>query len=112
MKLEGNKLPKAKAEATWEQRLAMVSSNDSEEEQEAFVISKYDLLPESLTDRVQVSQPPSHLHGVGFWSNPSNDVGNQSDAHGRLRSYSIGCRNIRLHVATEKRSPRSCTSLN
>lgn len=54
MKLEGNKLPKVKAKATWERRLAMVSSNNAEEEQEAFVISKYDLLPESLTDRVQI----------------------------------------------------------
>lgn len=48
-------MKKAEAKATWERRLAMVDSNDDvEETQEAFVISKYDLLPESLIDRVQV----------------------------------------------------------
>ncbi|CAM9139676.1 unnamed protein product, partial [Sphacelaria rigidula] len=55
VKLEGSKMKKAEAKATWERRLAMVDSNDDvEETQEAFVISKYDLLPESLIDRVQI----------------------------------------------------------
>lgn len=54
VKLE-DELSEAETEATWEGRLAMVASNASEGEQEAFVISKYDLLPESLADIVQVS---------------------------------------------------------
>lgn len=56
-KLEADKLGEAETKNTWEQRLAMVASNRDadEEEQEAFVVSKYDLLPESLADMVQVS---------------------------------------------------------
>ena len=57
VKLEGDKLGEAETKTTWEGRLAMVASNRSadEGEQEAFVVSKYDLLPESLADMVQVS---------------------------------------------------------
>lgn len=56
VKLEGDKLGEAETKTTWEQRLAMVASNqDADEgEQEAFVVSKYDLVPESLADMVQV----------------------------------------------------------
>lgn len=56
-KLEGDKLGKEKTKTTWEGRLAMVASNrDADEgEQEAFVVSKYDLVPESLVEMVQVS---------------------------------------------------------
>lgn len=98
MKLEGNKLPKVKAKATWERRLAMVSSNNAEEEQEAFVISKYDLLPESLTDRVQVSRSHSHsLHVVGFWRNRNYwREESSSTRRGNCRSYSIGCSRVYL----------------
>ncbi|CAM9170747.1 unnamed protein product, partial [Ectocarpus fasciculatus] len=55
-KLEADKLGEAGTKNTWEQRLAMVASNrDADEgEQEAFVVSKYDLLPESLADMVQI----------------------------------------------------------
>lgn len=61
MKLEGHKLGEAKAQETWKRRLAMVASNRNadEGEQEAFVVSKYDLLPESLADMVQVSLVPN-----------------------------------------------------
>lgn len=57
VKLEGDKLGEADTKTTWEGRLAMVVSNrDGDEgEQEAFVVSKYDLVPESLVDMVQVS---------------------------------------------------------
>lgn len=57
VKLEGDKLGEEKTKTTWEGRLAMVASNrDADEgEQEAFVVSKYDLVPESLVDMVQVS---------------------------------------------------------
>lgn len=57
VKLEADKHGEAETKKTWEQRLAMVASNrDADEgEQEAFVVSKYDLLPESLADMVQVS---------------------------------------------------------
>lgn len=60
VKLEGDKLGEAETKATWERRLAMVASNRNadEGEQEAFVVSKYDLLPESLADMVQVSLSP------------------------------------------------------
>lgn len=56
VKLEGDKLGEEEAKATWERRLAMVASNRDSDggEQEAFVVSKYDLLPESLADMVQV----------------------------------------------------------
>eukprot|EP00752_Nemacystus_decipiens_P007082 g6345.t1 len=55
VKLEGDKLGE-KTKTTWEGRLAMVASNrDADEgEQEAFVVSKYDLVPESLVDMVQI----------------------------------------------------------
>lgn len=57
VKLEGDKLGESDTKTTWEGRLAMVASNrDADEgEQEAFVVSKYDLVPESLVDMVQVS---------------------------------------------------------
>lgn len=55
LKLEGNKLGEAESKAAWDRRLAMVTSNSSEGQQEAFVISKYDLLPENLADMVQVT---------------------------------------------------------
>lgn len=56
VKLEGDKLGEAEAKSTWERRLAMAASNSIDEGgQEAFVISKYDLLPENLADMVQVS---------------------------------------------------------
>lgn len=55
LELEEKALGEAEAEATWKQRLAMVDSNSEEETTEMFVISKYDLLPESLADMVQVS---------------------------------------------------------
>ncbi len=65
VKLEGDKLGEEETKATWEGRLAMVASNRNadEGEQEAFVVSKYDLLPENLADIVQVScvhPPPPH----------------------------------------------------
>lgn len=55
LKLEGDKLGEAESKVAWDRRLAMVASNSSEGEQEAFVISKYDLLPENLADMVQVT---------------------------------------------------------
>lgn len=63
MKLEGDELGEAKTQETWQRRLAMVASNRNadEGEQEAFVVSKYDLLPESLADMVQVSLVPRVL---------------------------------------------------
>ncbi|CAM9408993.1 unnamed protein product [Scytosiphon promiscuus] len=56
VKLEGDKLGEEQTKATWERRLAMVASNRDSDggEQEAFVVSKYDLLPESLADMVQI----------------------------------------------------------
>ncbi|CAM9607060.1 unnamed protein product, partial [Hapterophycus canaliculatus] len=56
VKLEGDKLGEEEMKAAWDGRLSMVASNrDSDEgEQEAFVVSKYDLLPESLADMVQI----------------------------------------------------------
>eukprot|EP00903_Cladosiphon_okamuranus_P013171 g12284.t1 len=56
VKLEGDKLGEADTKTTWEERLVMVASNrDGDEgEQEAFVVSKYDLVPESLVDMVQI----------------------------------------------------------
>lgn len=62
--LEGKKLGEDEVKATWERRLAMLASNLGEEEQEeAFIVSKYDLVPETLADMVQVSfQPLLELH--------------------------------------------------
>lgn len=66
VKLEADKLGEAETKKTWEQRLAMIASNrDADEgEQEAFVVSKYDLLPESLADMVQVSLSQSSLMNI------------------------------------------------
>ncbi|CAM9376387.1 unnamed protein product, partial [Laminaria digitata] len=53
--LEGKKLGEDEVKATWERRLAMLASNLGEEEQEeAFIVSKYDLVPETLADMVQI----------------------------------------------------------
>lgn len=55
--LEGKKLDEEGVKAAWGRRLAMLASNAGEEgqEEEAFLVSKYDLVPESLADMVQVS---------------------------------------------------------
>ena len=54
--LEGKTLGEEEIKAAWERRLAMLASNAGEEEQEeVFIVSKYDLVPESLADMVQVS---------------------------------------------------------
>ena len=54
--LEGKKLGEDEKKAAWERRLAMLASNAAgEEKQEAFIVSKYDLVPESLADIVQVT---------------------------------------------------------
>lgn len=67
VKLEGDKLGGAETKATWEGRVAMVASNRKadEGEQEPFVVSKYDLLPENLADMVQVSCMPDKTKVLG-----------------------------------------------
>lgn len=56
VKLEGDKRDEAELSATWDGRLAMVASNGGDEgQQEAYIISKYDLIPENLAGTVQVT---------------------------------------------------------
>lgn len=52
--LGGEQLEEAESKAIWERRLAIMTADEADEMHEAVVISKYDLLPESLADLVQV----------------------------------------------------------
>lgn len=54
LELEGEKLGKDARKAAWERRVLMLASNAGEGQPEAFVIAKYDLVPENLVDTVQV----------------------------------------------------------
>ena len=54
LELEGDKLGEDERKAAWERRVMMLVSGLGEGQPEAFIIAKYDLVPENLVDTVQV----------------------------------------------------------
>lgn len=54
LELEGEKLGEDERKAAWERRILMLTNNFGEGQSEAFIIAKYDLVPENLVDTVQV----------------------------------------------------------
>ncbi|CAM9182197.1 unnamed protein product [Ascophyllum nodosum] len=54
LEIEGDKLGEEGVKVTWERRLAMVAKGEGEGGDEAFVIAKYNLVPENLLDTVQL----------------------------------------------------------
>ena len=64
LEIEGDKLGEEGVKVTWERRLAMVAKGEGEGGDEAFVIAKYNLVPENLLDTVQVG--PAVLEKQGY----------------------------------------------
>lgn len=60
MKLERDRLGKDNARGTWEKRVAeALADQNSEGAAEAFLLSKYDLVPENLANMIQVRAFPT-----------------------------------------------------